>query len=150
MKNCPNCGELLGDTVMKCIECFFDMSDPEQMKQLEEKKKIEKEEEEKRKREEEEKRISAIKEKNARIFSMNNLYEYAVETVSDTENGTSNKTAIIAHINRYAKNGWRLHSIYTNEIGKISQPKPFGISTINATIEETVMIFERIVDKANQ
>lgn len=146
MKHCPNCDELLGDTVMKCPECFFDMSDTEGVKQLERKKKIE---EEHKRIEAEENRIRAIKEKNARVFSMNNLYEYKVEVIQDLENGSSNQTTIISTINQYAKNGWRLHSIYTNEIGKISQPKPFGISTINATIEETVLIFERIVDKSN-
>ena len=42
-------------------------------------------------------------------------------------------------INNYAMNGWRLHSAFTNEVGKNAA---LGI---NATINQTVLIFERCI-----
>ena len=40
-------------------------------------------------------------------------------------------------------NGWRLHSVYSNILG-VNAVKVLGIGT-NATISETVMLFERSV-----
>lgn len=146
MKNCPKCGELIGDNIVKCFNCFFDMSNPE-TNAIVEKERLKNEREllEKKQKEAEYNRIKTIKEKNERIFSINDLYEYDIETISDLQTGESNTSAIISTINMYAKNGWKLHTIYTNEIGKTSHPQAFGISTVNATIDQTILIFERKV-----
>lgn len=157
MKKCPNCGELIGDSVTKCFSCFFDMTNPEANK-LAEQNRIQKEREalEKKQKEDaerqrlaEENRIKAIREKNERIFSLNDLYEYDIVSIPDLQSGESNTSIITSVITQHAQNGWRLHTIYTNEIGKTSQPQVFSFTTINATIEQTIIIFERVIAKAN-
>ena len=44
-------------------------------------------------------------------------------------------------LSEHAKNGWRLHSIYSNELGK-NVLMIMGLG-VNATASEDVMIFER-------
>lgn len=67
-------------------------------------------------------------------------YEYKVTTVSDS--------AVLGKIpiedmervlTAYARNGWRLHTAFTNEKGKNS------VVGVNATVNDTVFIFEREV-----
>ena len=47
--------------------------------------------------------------------------------------------------------GWKLHSVITNEIGKnISAVSIGGITGgTNATVDEIILIFERMVSKGN-
>ncbi len=51
----------------------------------------------------------------------------------------------------YAMEGWKLHSVITNEIGKnISAVSIGGITGgTNATVDEIILIFERMVSKGN-
>ena len=51
----------------------------------------------------------------------------------------------------YAMEGWKLHSVITNEIGKnISAVRIGGITGgTNATVDEIILIFERMVSKGN-
>ena len=173
MKKCPNCGELVGDSITKCFNCFFDMSDPERNiiaeknriqreKELYEKKQKEtaeqnrianriaeenrikaiKEQKEKE-RIAEENRIKAEKEEKERIFSLNDLYEYDIVTIQDLHSGEADTSEMLLTINKYASQGWRLHTIFTNEIGKNSHTQIFGISQINSTIDQTILVFER-------
>ena len=69
------------------------------------------------------------------------MYEYAVETVQDNRVGSTNTQALAARINNRACDGWRLVTSFTNELGVNSQSF-MGVGT-NATIDETVLIFER-------
>ena len=157
MKKCPNCGELVGDNVTKCFACFFDMTNPEanriaeQSRPQREREALERKqrEEAERKRIAEENRIKSFKEKNEKIFSLNNLYEYDVVSVSDLQTGESNTGMITSVISQHAREGWRLHSIYTNEIGRTSHSQAFSASTVNATVDQTIMVFERIIANPN-
>lgn len=73
----------------------------------------------------------------------NAVYEYKVEIVSDSEIlGKTNKSELEDTIMRYALNGWRLHSVTTNEIGKNA------MLGINSTINNTILIFERCIKAA--
>ena len=45
----------------------------------------------------------------------------------------------------YAEKGWRLHTIFTNEVGKTVTPMMFIQINLNATIDQTVMVFERCI-----
>lgn len=51
----------------------------------------------------------------------------------------------------YAMEGWKLHSVITNEIGKnISAVSIGGITGgTNTTVDEIILIFERMVSKGN-
>lgn len=50
-------------------------------------------------------------------------------------------------LDEYAEKGWRLHSIFNNELGKTSSAVSIGIigTSVNATIDQTVMILERCI-----
>ena len=168
MKQCPNCRELVGDNVGKCFNCGYDWENPEANKLAEQRQRERELAREQREREaaqrereaaqrERERKVKereeAIKKAVAQkeeIFAVNNLYEYRVETVSDLDSGSSNRPLMAEILSMYAQEGWRLHSIYTNEVGRTSHPQVLGVATINATIDQTVMVFERIVARAGQ
>lgn len=119
----------------------------ERVKQIEEERKrirIQKECEEAQLRYETELRE---KEQSAPI---NDTYEYEVLEVVDNNDGSSNANRIKAEINRMARLNWRLVSVTTNEIGKQSSSLGFGgiSSGSNATIDSTILIFERRIRKA--
>lgn len=67
-------------------------------------------------------------------------YEYRVTTVSDSEFlGKISVEDMEEMLTAYARKGWRLHTAFTNEKGKNS------VVGVNATINDTVFIFEREV-----
>lgn len=51
----------------------------------------------------------------------------------------------------YAMEGWKLHSVITNKIGKNISAVSIGVITggTNATVDEIILIFERMVSKGN-
>lgn len=71
-------------------------------------------------------------------------YEYEVTTIEDRKGATDidNLTKII---NSYAKRGWRVKSVFTNELGhNASAISVAGIASgVNYTADEVVVIFER-------
>lgn len=83
------------------------------------------------------------KENDKRKFaeSLNEFYEYDIVTISNENNGHINQKQIIETLNNHAKAGWKLHTIYSNEIGKNSVG--FKGAGINSTICEDVLVFER-------
>lgn len=77
--------------------------------------------------------------KNEQLLK-NAFYEYKVEIISDSEIlGKTSKADLESTITNYALDGWRLHSITTNEIGKNA------MLGVNATINNTILIFERCI-----
>lgn len=73
-------------------------------------------------------------------YLKNPMYEYKVETVMDSiVLGKFEHEKIQRIINNYAIRGWHLHSAFTNEVGKNAA---LGI---NATINQTILIFERCI-----
>lgn len=71
--------------------------------------------------------------------SFNEYYEYDVITIQN--NGSVNTDKLKMILSEYAAKGWKLHSIYSNELGKNA------ILGLNATACEDVLIFERRVEK---
>lgn len=70
----------------------------------------------------------------------NPMYEYQIETVMDSAViGKFDADLVQQTITRYAIAGWRLHTAFTNEAGKNA------VLGINATIDQTVLIFERCI-----
>lgn len=82
-----------------------------------------------------------------KIKALNELYEYKVVSLSDNSAGMINTNNLSTVLNMYASNGWRLKNVITNEIGKNAMSIGYaGISGgSNATIEMTILIFERKV-----
>ena len=77
----------------------------------------------------------------------NPLYEYETIVINDNSDGTVNTKQIQDTLLEYSKAGWRLHSIFTNEIGKSTVSAFIGFigSNVNATIDQTIIIFERCI-----
>ncbi|EGD46379.1 hypothetical protein Cpap_0318 [Ruminiclostridium papyrosolvens DSM 2782] len=65
------------------------------------------------------------------------------------DSGVSNVIQIEKALNNYAKDGWYLKSIATNESGKNSRSVSVSglYSSVNATIDQTIIILERNVEE---
>ena len=75
--------------------------------------------------------------------SFNEFYEYDVVTIINENHGTVDKEKMMRILSDHAKSGWKLHTMYSNELGKNALSlMGFGV---NATACEDVMIFERRV-----
>ena len=150
----------------KCFNCGWNFDDPsENERAIEREKKRKAEEEERRKRQEEQrirdeesrrKQEEAAKRKaeevERKLQEINGTYKYIVETVRDNYDGSSNIDQIRLIIDLYSSKGWRLHTIYTNEIGKESSMSGIGgiTSGTNATINETIIVMERLFHPAKR
>ena len=84
-------------------------------------------------------RIENYKQNFANSFG--EYYEYDVVTIVNTYDGSVNKDSIKKILNDYASKGWKLHTVYSNELDK-NAVSLLGIK-INETASEDVLIFER-------
>ena len=151
MKTCPNCNEILGDSVNKCFNCNYSYElgrviTKEEMQEasrvVEEKnKKQQAEMQEKRERELQELReYQNNREKNA-------LYEYEVVTLRDNSTGGFNVEEYRNILRKYSAEGWQLKTVFSNEIGKNTSSVGYGGLSYgtNATIDQTIITFERCI-----
>ncbi|BDF06004.1 DUF4177 domain-containing protein [[Clostridium] hylemonae] len=77
-------------------------------------------------------------------YQKNPLYEYKVEIIVDSAlTGTVRKEELQRMLSVYAMDGWRLHTALTNEAGKTVLAAA-GVGA-NATVDQTVLIFERCI-----
>lgn len=77
--------------------------------------------------------------------SLNEFYEYDVVTLINENHGTVDKEKMMKILSDHARAGWKLHTIYSNELGKNAlNVLGFGM---NATACEDVLIFERRVQE---
>lgn len=72
-------------------------------------------------------------------------YEYDVETVLNVDHGRTDKDSLRDILNTRARAGWKLHTMYSNELGK-DAIKVLGFG-LNSTVCEDVLIFERQIEK---
>ena len=80
-------------------------------------------------------------------LSKNPIFEYKLIVINDLLSGVIDERAIQDTLSEWSKKGWRLHTMFSSEIGKIStgiSMAGFG-SITNATIDQTVLIFERCI-----
>ncbi|MDE7063695.1 MAG: DUF4177 domain-containing protein, partial [Lachnospiraceae bacterium] len=72
--------------------------------------------------------------------------------ISDSPSGKVEIGRLQNVIDEYAVAGWKLHTIFTNEIGKDSLSLGYGgvRSGTNATIDQVVMVFERCIKPLEQ
>lgn len=141
MKTCPKCKELVGDNVESCFNCNYNFilkRVPSYEETIELKENVAAT---KKKREEE----------REELIRSAPHYEYTVARVLDNRNGSMNQEKLQSVLTEYAMEGWKLHSVITNEIGKnISAVSIGGITGgTNATVDEIILIFERMVSKGN-
>ncbi|MBD5521599.1 MAG: DUF4177 domain-containing protein [Lachnospiraceae bacterium] len=151
MKTCPECGEILGDSVEMCFNCYYNFKL---------KRKITKDEREEnnKKQAEIESQKAEIESQKAEIerqktnekrfqLSKNPLFEYKVVIVNNLETGEINQIQMKTALDTWSEQGWRLHSVFNNELGKTSSSVSVGFlgTTVNATIDQTVLIFERCI-----
>lgn len=141
MKTCPKCKELVGDNVESCFNCNYNFilkRVPSYEETIELKENVAAT---KNKREEE----------REELIRSAPHYEYTVARVLDNRNGSTNQEKLQSVLTEYAMEGWKLHSVITNEIGKnISAVSIGGITGgTNATVDEIILIFERMVSKGN-
>ena len=92
----------------------------------------------------------AKQERDARALALlhNPRFEYRTVYIEDSKDGTLDKNLLQKTLMEYANEGWRLHTIFTNELGKNVDPAFIG--SRNATVEETILIFERCIKLAGQ
>ena len=122
MRECPNCGEMLGDTMEVCFNCSYSFKYGQVV----------------RKGKEQDLEVQILK---------NPLYQYEVVVVNNFSDGQFDGGQIQSELAAHAKQGWRLHSVFNNEIGKTSTAVAIGFvgTSVNATIDQTVIIFERCI-----
>lgn len=144
MKTCPECGELIGDNVKECFKCHYNYSYGRVITPQERQIERTRAENLAQKKNEHKKEILANKEEQ---IKNNPLYEYKTVVINDNSNGTMDERSVQATLDKYSANGWKLHSIFTNEVGKSSTMATIGFigGSINATIDQTVLIFERCI-----
>lgn len=92
----------------------------------------------------EKKRLEEIS-KQEYALSTSDLYEYKVVTVENERGGLVDKESMMDMLNSYAREGWKLHTVYSNELGK-SAVSVLGFG-VNATVCQDVFILERRVKK---
>ena len=96
------------------------------------------------KKEAEEARRETEKRKADYAKSFNEFYEYDVVTIINQDHGCIDKERMMRVLSSHASQGWRLHSVYSNELGK-NAIRLLGFGT-NSTACEDVLIFERRVE----
>ena len=151
MKTCPKCKELIGDNVNECFKCHYNFSYGRIITQKKKKKEREKEQKlyEQKKISEQQKneQIKLFQQHMEEQIKNNPLYEYETIVINDNSDGTVNTKQIQDTLLEYSKAGWRLHSIFTNEIGKSTVGAFIGFigNNVNATIDQTIIIFARCI-----
>ena len=82
---------------------------------------------------------------------INDIYEYDVVSIRDSSTGAVDINKLYQILSDHGKRGWRLVNTFTNELGITSSGLSvggLGVST-NATIDQTILIFERCVRRAS-
>lgn len=168
MKRCPNCHEWIGDNADVCFNCNYDYISKKVVaidlfKQRQEQSVSAIRQKENQRIAEAraiaDRRLVEDKQRDAiyRDFqqahnattkskiALNDLYEYDVVRIKDKPTGETDILAIQSELGRRSREGWRLINSFTNELG-VNAASIAGFGT-NATVEETVLIFERCIKR---
>lgn len=139
---CPECGNEITAEMQEmglCYECGYNLR-----KAAMEKWKREEEKRQEAYKKAEQQRI--VNWKAAHPDAEGKYFQYKTIVIPDKAYGQVDTYAIESALNRMGYEGWRLVSTFTNEVGK--NLSSFGVGGIssgtNATIDETVLIFERV------
>ena len=88
-------------------------------------------------------------EKENNVLELNDVFEYDVVSVLDMEHGGVDVDRLNKVITSHASEGWRLISMFSNEVGHNSTMSDVdGVSVgINATADQNILVFERCVHR---
>ena len=141
MKTCPKCKELVGDNVDSCFNCNYNFilkRVPSYEETIEFQENIAAV-----KKKQEEERIELIKSAPR--------YEYTTARIIDNADGSTNQMQLQSVLMEYANAGWKVQSVITNEIGKNVSSVSIGRFTggTYATMDEVILIFERMISRGN-
>lgn len=144
MKKCPKCGELIGDKAESCFNCFFNFNQGRVLNSQEIKSQRDKDVEIIIKTQNRQEELEKLKEAQ---LPKNPIYEYKVEIITDNSDGTISDSQIQGLLSQYSLQGWKLHSMVVNEVGKSATSTMIGFLglNVNATIDQTILIFERCI-----
>ena len=171
MPECTHCHKYYFGNPDQCPECHFDFKrgrvvTPVEMAELqrqrveEQRVAIEAEQQRQRERVRREQEL-AVHEANLKrqkdelrqqALIQNPRYEYATVYIADSRTGILDKNSLDSTLEKYSGNGWRLHSVLTNEAGKNASAIGVGGVTVgsNSTMDVTILIFERCIKLAGQ
>ncbi len=81
----------------------------------------------------------------AKIEMQNNIMDYKIDAITDKYTGGADFEAMQRSLDWHSLRGWKVKSIFTNEVGKNSSSVTVGgyTSGVNATIDQTIIIYER-------
>jgi len=84
-------------------------------------------------------------------IKINDLYEYDVVTITDKSTGAMDVVSLQNVLSERGKLGGRLVNSFTNEIGINRSSTSYAgyTSGTNATIDQTILIFERCIKRAS-
>lgn len=90
-------------------------------------------------------------EKVRRIYHWMTVNFKHTARIIDNADGSTNQMQLQSVLMEYANAGWKLHSVITNEIGKNVSSVSIGGFTggTNATMDEVILIFERMISRGN-
>lgn len=91
--------------------------------------------------EKEEKKVAFAK-------SFQDFYEYDVTAVVNKKDGVVDTEKLKEVLSIYAEKGWKLHTIYSNELGK-NALSIMGLG-VNSTASQDVLIFERRIQNDSE
>ncbi len=93
------------------------------------------------------KEVAEIYNNRLEQYKKNPLYEYDYIVVPNKADGSTNAEKIRSIIINHALQGWRLITMYSNELGKSSMGISVGNigGATNCTMCEDIMIFERCI-----
>jgi len=117
---------------------------PEERQKEAERRRIEAEQKAEAQREEE---ASLDYQKQEYLESLDEFFEYSLVTLINSH-GRIDTEQYVQVLNEKAREGWRLRTVHTNELGKDAiRILGFGV---NATVSEDVLIFERRIKRDMQ
>ena len=155
MPDCPHCHKYYFGNPAQCPNCNFDFKTGKILSREEISKERQKQQDERNKqleteRQKQEKELQKQWEERAKrslIINSSGRYEYATEYLRDSSNGILDKSQLDSVLKKYSEEGWRLHSVFTNEAGKNASSTGIGGLALgsNSTIDITILIFERCI-----
>lgn len=122
LKKCPVCKKDVNCDIEICSECGYNFNVVSEV---------------------EHSKIAKIYNERVEQYKRNPFYEYDYIVVPNNLDGSTNKEYIKEIISNHAMHGWRLITMYSNEIGK--NAVALGGIGSNVTMCEDILVFERCI-----
>lgn len=159
MPNCPHCHGIYFGNPDACPDCNYNFKLGRVVSQEELRRRREEDQRNREanikaneeRREKEVQMLMKMEREKKDVIMKNPRYEYKTEFLRDSYGGMLNKESLDGTLAAYAGDGWRLHSVFVNEAGKNSSSTTIGGMTTgtNATMDVTILIFERCIKPAD-